>query len=127
MIESALTLVAFISLFLGALDVAQMLYIHQSIVERVRLAARSAAVSCCNSDAIQNLVLYGSTVNPGANAATFWGLTTSNVAVTFANQSTAEQRVTVRVSGLTYRTYTPMMAGTFTNIPVQITIPLEMP
>ena len=126
MIEAALTLVSFVSLFMGAIDVAQILLIHQSIVERVRFAARSAAVSCCNSDAVTNMVLYGSTVNPGQTSG-YWGLTTSNVSVVFAGQNTTDQRVTIRVSGLAYRAYTPMMAGTFSNIPVQVTIPLETP
>ena len=126
MIEAALTLVSFVSLFMGAIDVAQILLIHQSIVERVRFAARSAAVSCCNSDAVTNTVLYGSTINPGLTSG-YWGLTSSNVSVVFEGQNTADQRVTIRVSGLAYRAYTPMMAGTFSNIPVQVTIPLELP
>lgn len=126
MVEASLTLVAFISLFMGAIDVAQILLIHQSIVERVRFAARSAAVSCCDADAVMNTVLYGSTVNPGQTSG-YWGLTPSNVSVVFAEQNTANQRVTIRVSGLAYRAYTPMMAGTFSNIPVQVTIPLELP
>ncbi len=126
MVEAALTLVAFVSLFMGAIDIAQILLIHQSIVERVRFAARSAAVSCCNSTAVQNLVLYGSSTNPGQTNG-YWGLTAANVVVEFAGQNTPNQRVTIRVSGLAYRTYTPMMAGTFSNIPVQITIPLETP
>ncbi len=38
MLEGALTLVVFISLFIGAIDLAQILMIHQGIVERVRFA-----------------------------------------------------------------------------------------
>ena len=124
MIEAALSLVSFVSLFMGAIDVAQILFIHQSIVERVRFAARSAAVSCCDSDAVTNTVLYGTPTGSGPG---YWGLTSSNVSVVFAGQNTADQRVTIRVSGLAYRAYTPMMAGTFSNIPVQVTIPLELP
>jgi hypothetical protein len=126
--EGALTLVAFVSLFLGAIDIAQILFIHQSLVERVRFAARVSAVNCCNVDTVKNLVVYGAQAAPD-NVGTlgYWGLTTSNVAVTFAGQNTPEQRVTIRVSGLPYRAHTPMMAGTFNNIPVQVTIPLELP
>lgn len=126
MVESALTLIAFVSLFLGAIDVAQILLIHQSIVERVRFAARNAAVNCCNTQNVTNLVLYGSTTQPQSTQG-YWGLAASNVTVTFAGQSTPDQRVTIRVAGLPYKAYTPMMKGTFTNIPVQVTIPLELP
>ena len=126
MVEAALTLVAFVSLFVGAIDIAQILLIHQSIVERVRFAARSAAVSCCDSTAVQNLVLYGGSTNPGQTSG-YWGLTPANVEVVFDGQNTTNRRVTIRVSGLAYRAHTPMMAGTFSNIPVQVSIPLETP
>ena len=128
MVEAALTLVAFVSLFLGALDVAQILLIHQSILERVRLAARTAAVNCCNETAVRNVVLYGSSQSPNDQAAPgYWGLTAANVTVNFAGQNTPDQRVTIRVAGLAYQAYTPMMKGTFQNIPVQVSVPLELP
>lgn len=126
-VEGALTLIAFVSLFLGTLDVAQILLIHQSIVERVRMAARIAAVSCCDATQVRNVVLYGSTTAPQQSTTGYWGMTASNVAVNFYDQNTANQRVTIRISGLSYHAYTPMMRGTFQNIPVQITIPLELP
>jgi hypothetical protein len=127
MVEGALTLFAFISLFMSTLDIAQVLFVHQSLVERVRYAARNAAVSCCSVDAVTNLVVYGTTTAPGNGGAGYWGLTPSNVAVTFADQNTANQRVTIRVSGLDYKTYSPFMVGSFKNIPVQVSIPLELP
>jgi uncharacterized membrane protein len=128
MVEAALTLVAFVSLFLGAIDIAQILLIHQSILERVRLAARTAAVNCCNETAVRNVVLYGSPQSPTDQSATgYWGLSAGNVTVNFAGQNTPDQRVTIRVAGLSYQAYTPMMKGTFSNIPVQVSVPLELP
>jgi len=127
MVEASLTLVAFVSLFVATLDLAQILYIHQSLVERARLAARRAAVTCCNVDAVRNTILYGSPATPAEGTPTYWGLSANNVAVTFSDQNTAHQRVTVRISGLTYNAYTPMMQATLTNIPVQVTVPLELP
>lgn len=126
MVEGALTLVAFVSLFLGAIDIAQILFIHQSIVERVRYAARVSAVNCCNVDTVKNLVVYGNATQPDG-ASGYWGMTAANVTVTFAGQNTPDQRVSIRVAGLPYRAHTPMMAGTFNNIPVNVTIPLELP
>lgn len=127
MVESSLTLLAFISLFVATLDLAQILYIHQSLVERARVAARTAAVSCCNVDSVRNTILYGSSATPVAGTPTYWGLSSSNVDVSFSDQNSAHQRVTVRISGLTYKSYTPMMGATLTNIPVQVTVPLELP
>lgn len=127
MVEASLTLIAFVSLFMATLDLAQILYIHQSLVERARSAARVAAVSCCNVDSVRNTVLYGSAATPVAGTPTYWGLAANNVTVTFADQNTVNQRVTVRIAGLAYNAYTPMMQATLTNIPVQVTVPLELP
>jgi Flp pilus assembly protein TadG len=127
MLEGGLTLVVFVSLFLGAIDLAQILLVHQALGERVRFAARSTAVNCCNSDTVKNLVLYASTTAP-ASGTGYYGLTTNNVAVTFADQNTPDQRVTIRVSGYSYKSFTPMLAGISGNgIPIQVTIPLEQP
>jgi Flp pilus assembly protein TadG len=127
MLEGGLTLVVFISFFLGAIDLAQMLLVHQALGERVRYAARATAVSCCSSDTVKNLVLYASTTQP-QNASGYYGLTSSNVSVTFSDQNTPDQRVTIRVSGYQYKAITPMLAGISGNgIPIQVTIPLEQP
>jgi Flp pilus assembly protein TadG len=127
MLEGGLTLVAFISLFLGAIDLAQILLVHQALGERVRFAARATAVNCCSSDTVKNLVLYARTTRP-EEATGYYGLTSSNVAVTFSDQNTPDQRVTIRVSGYTYKSFTPMLSGIAgTGIPIQVTIPLEQP
>lgn len=127
MVEGALTLVVFISLFIGAIDLAQILMVHQAMVERVRFAARSTAVNCCNSDSVKNLILYGRTTRP-EEARTFYGLTSDNISVTFSDQNSADQRVGITVSGFRYRSITPMMAGISGNgIPIRISIPLEQP
>lgn len=124
--EGGLTLAAFVSLFLGAIDIAQILMVHQALVERLRFAARTTAVNCCNSDTVRNLVLYGQTTAPSP-ATAYYGLTAGNVQVTFAGQNTADQRVTIRVTGFQYRSFTPMMAGIGSGIPIQVSIPLEQP
>jgi hypothetical protein len=122
MVEGALTLVVFISLFIGAIDLAQILMVHQAIVERVRFAARTTAVSCCNSDSVKNLILYGRTSRP-EDARAFYGLTSENISVTFS-----DQRVGITVSGFRYTSVTPMMAGiSGTGIPIRVSIPLEQP
>ena len=43
MLEGALVLMIFLSFLIGTLDFAQFLYFHQSLVERVRMAARYCA------------------------------------------------------------------------------------
>ena len=127
MLEGGLTLIVFVSLFLGAIDLAQILLVHQALGERVRFAARATAVNCCNSDTVKNLVLYARTTRPDDTPG-YYGLNSNNIAVTFSDQNTPDQRVTIRVSGYTYKSFTPMLSGISGNgIPIQVTIPLEQP
>lgn len=126
LIESALTLTAFTSLFLGTIDLAQVLMVHQGLVERLRLAARTVAVNCCDSTLATNMVLYGQTTAPNP-AIGYFGLTSNNVQVTFAGQGTPDQRVSITVTNYNYTTFTPMLAGVSSGIPIHVSIPLELP
>ena len=125
-VESALILPLFLSLFIGIVDFGQILFLHQTLVERVRNAVRTAVVSNGDEAAIKNLVVYQQTTNPGTGPG-FYGLTTENVQVVFADQGSPEQRLTVTVSGLVYPVYTPLIATTLRNMPIRITTPLETP
>ncbi|HEY2845363.1 MAG TPA: TadE/TadG family type IV pilus assembly protein, partial [Bryobacteraceae bacterium] len=82
MVESTLVLLVFFSLLLGVIDCGQVLFAHQSLVERVRSAVRWGAVhSWDKSDPIVNLILYNQTSAPGGDTATFLGLRPENVVV----------------------------------------------
>ena len=43
MLEMALTLVVFLSLFIGVLDIGEMFFVHQTLTDRARNAARWGA------------------------------------------------------------------------------------
>ena len=85
MVEATLVLLVFFTLLLGVIDCAQVLFAHQSLVERVRSAVRWGAVHPWNqengSDAIVNLVLYNQAAAPGGSRQTFLGLRPENVVV----------------------------------------------
>jgi len=80
MLESALTLVVFLALFFGVFDVGEMLFVHQTLTDRTRNAARWGAVNTFDATAITNLVLYGATTPAQAQTPSF-GLSASNVTV----------------------------------------------
>jgi hypothetical protein len=126
LVESALILSVFLLTIICLLDFGQILFLHVTLVERVRSAVRTAIVKGSDATAITNLVVYQQSTTP-ASGTGFYGLTASNVSVTFANQGTPEQRVTVVVTGLRYPVYTPLIAKTLTNMPIRVTIPLETP
>src|SRR5579864_9685128 len=80
-LEMVLTLVVFLAMFIGVFDIGEMFFVHQTLTDRARNAARWGAVNTFDATSIQNLVLYGATV-PATGQTTFLGLTTANVTVT---------------------------------------------
>jgi hypothetical protein len=85
MVEATLVLLVFFTLLLGVIDCGQVLFAHQSLVERVRSAVRWGVVHPwqqeTGSDPIVNLVLYNQTEAPRGNAQAFLGLRPENVVV----------------------------------------------
>jgi Flp pilus assembly protein TadG len=98
LLESVLTLVVFLALFIGVFDIGEMFFVHQTLTDRARNAARWGAVNAFDATSIQNLVLYGATTPAGGQIASF-GLATSNVTVTrpAASVGTPEDRVVVTI------------------------------
>jgi hypothetical protein len=59
MVEATFVLLVFFTLLLGVIDCGQVLFAHQSLVERVRTAVRWGVVHPWNgSEPVVNLVLY---------------------------------------------------------------------
>jgi len=85
MVEATLVLLVFFTLLLGVIDCGQVLFAHESLVERVRSAVRWGVVHPWNekagSDPVVNLVLYNQTETPRGNAPTFLGLQPENIVV----------------------------------------------
>jgi hypothetical protein len=84
-VEATLVLMVFFSMLLGVIDCGQVLFAHQSLVERVREAVRWGVVHPWNQqnggDTIVNLILYNQTEAPRGIAASFLGLRPENVVV----------------------------------------------
>jgi hypothetical protein len=85
-------------LFIGVFDVGEMLFVHQTLTDRARNAARWGAVNTFDPTSIQNLVLYGATA-PAQGQTPSFGLAASNVTVTrpAASVGTPEDRVVVTI------------------------------
>jgi hypothetical protein len=85
MVEATLVLMVFFTMLLGVIDCGQVLFAHQSLVERVREAVRWGVVHPWNQqnggDAIVNLILYNQTEAPQGETASFLGLRPENVVV----------------------------------------------
>jgi len=98
-LETVLTLVVFLAMLVGVFDIGTMLFVHQTITDRARNAARWGAVNTFDAPSIQNLVLYGATTQAQGQIG-FFGLTGANVVVTrpAASIATPEDRVVVTVT-----------------------------
>ena len=135
LVESALMLVVFLALFLGALDFGQYLYFHQSLSERARAAARYGAVNPADKTGIQNVAVYNDPAG-SANGATplIPNFTTAMVSVCLPGDSTcsdpgpsADSRVTVTISGYQMVMFSLFLPQSFTNKPITASLTSEAP
>jgi len=107
LVETALILVAFLSLLLGMADVGEKLFVHQTLSQRAQEAARWGALNTYDAGAIRNLVLYGTT-HPDAHAGVFDGLATADVVVANPDCPGSDCRVSVAIPGHGIRSVEPV-------------------
>jgi hypothetical protein len=125
LVESSLIMMVFFATVIGALDFGQVLFVHQSLVERARSGARFGTVNEYDPVKIRNMVLFNQPERPdGANTGMF-GLTDANVLVSRMDANTSEDRVNVTISNYNFQFMSPWIAGTVTGLPVKATFPYE--
>ena len=140
LVESVLTLTAFLAIFMGMIEVGEILYVHQTLVERTRSAVRWGAVNAWDATnsptEITNMVLYG-TATPADNSTGIFGLTAGNVNVSRPEPDySAGDRIVVTVSGYTLTFFTNAIVrlsnghqnghGEFTGLTIQESQPYEV-
>ena len=127
MLEAGLIYGCFIFMLVATLDIGHYMFLHQTMVERVRSAARYGVARTFDQAAIQNMVLYNSPTAP-AGASSIFGLNTSNVSVTeTAATLNTPAYLIVKVSGWRYFRFTPMQAGQPMGQNISIMLPMELP
>jgi len=125
MVETAIIFVAFVFMLVGIFDFGQFLFVHQALVERARSAARWGAVNDpTDTTSITNMVLYNQSTTPQTGTPTYFNLSSSNVSVTNPGSGTNDYRLTIQISGYSYLVLSPYIAGTYTGIPVTVSVPL---
>lgn len=124
LVEAALALLVFMSMLLCVFDFAQVLYLHQSITERVREALRYGIVNSYDATAIQNYVLYGQPTQP-AGASPYFSLTSNMVSVQRVDAGTSEDRIVITVSNFPYVFLSPYIAGNKTGAAITEALPYE--
>ena len=125
-IEGLLVLIVLIGMILGVLDFGQMMYLHQTLTERARSAARYAALNPADVDGVRNLVLFANTVAPEDTTRSFWGLTADMVQVARANPDTNEDEMVVTISGYRFQLFSPWIAGSALGRSIVASAPVEI-
>ena len=125
MVETSLILLTFLCMLIGTIDFGQVLYFHQSLVERARAAARYGAIHPTDTTGIQNVAVYNSATVSGTPRAVLPGLTTSMVAPSNSGINTPEARIMVTISGYPIVFLSPYIAQQFNNRPVIVSMSAE--
>lgn len=125
MVETALVLLVFLMILIGIIDFGQVLYFHQSLVERARAAARYGAVHPTDTTGIQNVAVYNSATVSGTPSAILSGMTTSMVDVQNPGINTNDARVVVTISNYPVSFISPYIAQSFHNRPIVVTMGSE--
>ena len=129
LLEGALVTLVFLVLFIGIFDVGQVLFVHQSLVERARDAVRYGVVRPYDADAIQNMVVYGQPGAPGEVNGTpapgFLGLSASMVSVSRQDATFNEDRIVVAIRNYPFTFFTPFIAGVYQARPIVAALPYE--
>jgi len=126
-LEAALIFLVFAMMIIGIFDFGQFLFTHQALVERARYAARWGAINDpTDSTSIVNMVLYNQPATPSAGTPTYFNLSSSNVSVTNPDSGTNNYRLSVQISGYTYTILSPYIAGSYTGLPIIVSVPLGL-
>jgi Flp pilus assembly protein TadG len=126
MLEFALIFGIWMFMMIGAFDFGQFLFINQTLTERVRGAARYAAVKPGDTAGIQNFILYGQNPAPAGATGGDFGITTSNIAITVDPVGSYDARnISVKLSGYTYLVLSPYISGTYNGAPITATLPVQ--
>ena len=139
LVESALVTLTFLAMFIGTIDLGQILFVHQSLTERARDTLREAVVEEFDAQKIRNKILYdqatppegeenqddGDDGDPALEHDGFLGLKASMISVNRYGAGTVEDRLTVRVARPPHDYYNPLLAGVLETAPIVITLPFE--
>ena len=131
LVEGTLVMLVFFALLLGVLDCGQILFAHQSLVERVRAAVRWGTLhSEDGPDPVVNYVLYGRPDAPAATTLGFLGMTEDNVRAEYRTPTALrpdDNLLHVEIINFKSNMFTPWFAAGLLNPrPVSMTAPVVL-
>ncbi|HYZ83467.1 MAG TPA: TadE family protein [Bryobacteraceae bacterium] len=137
LVEGALTLIVYLALLLGTMELAQTMFLFQTYSDRARHALRMVCIEAydpATTEAkLQNWVLYGQpTVPAGASSSSgYLGLQRSSIQLIADLPDNENNRLTVRISNYSFSLFTGLLVGATTGSSSGRTIeyshPYELP
>jgi Flp pilus assembly protein TadG len=114
LVETGLIIVTFVAMLVGVMDLGQILFFHQSLVERVRSGVRWGAVHAYDETSIKNMIRYNQATQP-VGAQPFLGISDSNITVSRLDSGLNTERIQVAIVNFQFYFVSPWIAKTFTN------------
>lgn len=131
LVESALTVLAFLAVSIGILDFGQLLFQHQLLVERVRAGARWGSLRPWDGtgDQVADVVLYNQPNSPPGITKGFLGMKRSNVQVQYTAGPVGDPndaRITVAIIDYEFAMLSPWIAKRFSKSFAAVeTVPMQ--
>lgn len=131
LVEFALVAGVFLTVLFSIVEFGRLLWTHNALTDATRRGARYATLR--NDDAagilaVQKMVVYGDpNANPGTATPVVSGLTTGDVAVSYANYNGIQlsAKATVSITNYQFRFAVPMIGGTLTMPSYRTALPGE--
>jgi hypothetical protein len=136
-VETTFIFLVCFAVLVGILDVGQSLFLHETLVERARNAARWATVNPMAEAAVRNIVLFGQAAAPSGETP-FWGLKPEDIQISYPGCSprTSDCRVVVAISGYKYNFFSAQIVrgltgqgsgeSVLTGLAITASVPYEM-
>lgn len=126
LVEGTLVMLVFFALLLGVVDFGQVIFAHQSLVERVRSSVRWGTLHPeAGTDAVRNMVLYG---QPEQGTQAFLAMTADNVLVSFMSPESDAETLHVEIVNFEAPLVAPWWPGLAHKLmnprPVSVTAPV---
>jgi hypothetical protein len=110
-------------LLLAVLDCGQVLFLHNTLADRLRQALRYGSVNAHDLNGIENIILFGGVAERAGRES--FGLSRERVSVVREQEGTAHDRIVISVNGYSVQFLTPLMRGTRFGRPMVASIPVE--
>ena len=114
LVEMAIGASVLMTVVFGVLEVGRLLWTHNALAEATRQGARYAAISTQNANNVKNFLVYGTTSPGGGAKPVVYGLTTSNVNVTYSGFGVKQGTVTVELTGYVFNFNVPIFGANLT-------------